>query len=75
MKDPGPDVSELEDARKRLAGLKGSSGLLDDDNIEIAGGFGPLKGRVFRVGLIAFSRRRENLALPLATLRAMKMNG
>ena len=44
--------------------------LLDDYNIEIAGGFGPLKGKVFRIGLMGFSSRRENVALLLAALRA-----
>ncbi len=32
--------------------------LLEDYNIEIAGGFGPLKGKVWRIGLMGFSSRR-----------------
>jgi alanine-glyoxylate transaminase / serine-glyoxylate transaminase / serine-pyruvate transaminase len=32
-------------------------------NIEIAGGFGPLKGKIWRVGLMGFSCRRENVTL------------
>lgn len=43
--------------------------LLNDYNIEIAGGFGPLKGQVWRIGLMGFSSRRENIALLLAALR------
>jgi alanine-glyoxylate transaminase / serine-glyoxylate transaminase / serine-pyruvate transaminase len=43
--------------------------LLDEYNIEIAGGFGPLKGKVWRIGLMGFSSRRENVALLLAALR------
>jgi len=43
--------------------------LLDDYNIEIAGGFGPLKGKVWRIGLMGFSSRRENVALLLAALK------
>jgi alanine-glyoxylate transaminase/serine-glyoxylate transaminase/serine-pyruvate transaminase len=43
--------------------------LLEDYNIEIAGGFGPLKGKVWRVGLMGFSSRRENVALLLAALQ------
>jgi len=43
--------------------------LLDEFNIEIAGGFGPLKGQVWRVGLMGFSSRRENVTLLLAALR------
>jgi alanine-glyoxylate transaminase/serine-glyoxylate transaminase/serine-pyruvate transaminase len=42
--------------------------LLDNYNIEIAGGFGPLKGKVWRIGLMGFSSRRENVALLLAAL-------
>jgi alanine-glyoxylate transaminase/serine-glyoxylate transaminase/serine-pyruvate transaminase len=42
--------------------------LLEDYNIEIAGGFGPLKGKVWRIGLMGFSSRRENVALLLAAL-------
>jgi alanine-glyoxylate transaminase/serine-glyoxylate transaminase/serine-pyruvate transaminase len=43
--------------------------LLDEYNIEIAGGFGPLKGSVWRIGLMGFSSRRENITLLLAALR------
>ena len=43
--------------------------LLDEFNIEIAGGFGPLKGKVWRIGLMGFSSRRENIVLLLAALR------
>jgi alanine-glyoxylate transaminase/serine-glyoxylate transaminase/serine-pyruvate transaminase len=42
--------------------------LLEEYNIEIAGGFGPLKGKVWRIGLMGFSSRRENVALLLAAL-------
>ncbi len=43
--------------------------LLDEYNIEIAGGFGPLKGKVWRIGLMGFSSRGENVALLLAALK------
>jgi len=42
--------------------------LLDDFNIEIAGGFGPLKGQVWRVGLMGYSCQRGNVLLFLAAL-------
>ena len=42
--------------------------LLDDYNIEIAGGFGPLAGKVWRIGLMGHSSRRENVVLLLAAL-------
>jgi alanine-glyoxylate transaminase/serine-glyoxylate transaminase/serine-pyruvate transaminase len=43
--------------------------LLEEYNVEIAGGFGPLKGKVWRVGLMGYSSRRENVALLLEALR------
>jgi alanine-glyoxylate transaminase/serine-glyoxylate transaminase/serine-pyruvate transaminase len=42
--------------------------LLEDYNIEIAGGFGPLAGKIWRIGLMGFSSRRENVELLLAAL-------
>ena len=38
-------------------------------NIDIAGGFGPLKGKIWRVGLMGFSSRRENVTLLSGALR------
>lgn len=43
--------------------------LLNDYNIEIAGGLGDLKGKVWRVGLMGYSARRENIELLLAALQ------
>jgi alanine-glyoxylate transaminase/serine-glyoxylate transaminase/serine-pyruvate transaminase len=43
--------------------------LLEEYNIEIAGGFGPLKGKVWRVGLMGHSSCRENVVLLLEALR------
>jgi alanine-glyoxylate transaminase/serine-glyoxylate transaminase/serine-pyruvate transaminase len=43
--------------------------LLSDYNIEIAGGFGALKDKVWRIGLMGYSSRRENIALLLAALQ------
>jgi alanine-glyoxylate transaminase/serine-glyoxylate transaminase/serine-pyruvate transaminase len=48
--------------------------LLDEYNIEIAGGFGPLKGKVWRIGLMGFSSRRENVVLLLSALRDLLQN-
>ncbi len=45
--------------------------LLDEFNIEIAGGFGPLKGKIWRIGLMGFSSRRENITLLLAALQCL----
>lgn len=43
--------------------------LLQEFNIEIAAGFGPLKGKVWRIGLMGFSSRRENVTLLLEALK------
>ncbi|HJW90840.1 MAG TPA: alanine--glyoxylate aminotransferase family protein [Anaerolineales bacterium] len=43
--------------------------LLDEYNIEVAGGFGQLKGQVWRIGLMGFSSRKENVALLLAAMQ------
>jgi alanine-glyoxylate transaminase/serine-glyoxylate transaminase/serine-pyruvate transaminase len=43
--------------------------LLDQYNIEIAGGFGPLAGKVWRIGLMGFSSNEENVNLLLKVLK------
>ena len=42
--------------------------LLDEFGIEIAGGFGPGKGKVWRVGLMGYSSQNKNVLLFLAAL-------
>jgi alanine-glyoxylate transaminase/serine-glyoxylate transaminase/serine-pyruvate transaminase len=42
--------------------------LLQDFNIEIAGGFGPLAGKIWRIGLMGHSSRTENIELLLSAL-------
>ncbi|MEN8241467.1 MAG: alanine--glyoxylate aminotransferase family protein [Chloroflexota bacterium] len=42
--------------------------LRDAYNIEIAGGFGPLAGKVWRIGLMGFSSSKENVRLLLEAL-------
>jgi alanine-glyoxylate transaminase/serine-glyoxylate transaminase/serine-pyruvate transaminase len=59
---PGVDALEV---RKQL---------LKDYNLEIAGGFGPLQGKIWRIGLMGFSSRRENVLLLLAALREILKN-
>jgi len=51
-------VKEVE-VRKRL---------LDEYNIEIAGGLGAFKGKVWRIGLMGYSSRRENVVLLISAL-------
>ena len=45
--------------------------LLDEVNVEIAGGLGALKGKIWRVGLMGYSSRRENVLLLLAALERL----
>jgi len=42
--------------------------LLEESNIEIGGGLGPLKGRIWRVGLMGSGSSRENVLLVLDAL-------
>ena len=44
------------------------SQLLDEFNIEIAGGFGPIKGKIWRVGLMGHCSQKTNVLLFLAAL-------
>ena len=43
--------------------------LLQEHNIEIGGGLGPLAGKVWRVGLMGYSAREENVARLLTAMR------
>jgi alanine-glyoxylate transaminase / serine-glyoxylate transaminase / serine-pyruvate transaminase len=42
--------------------------LLDEYNIEIAGGLGKFKGQAWRIGLMGYSSRRENVMLLLSAM-------
>jgi alanine-glyoxylate transaminase/serine-glyoxylate transaminase/serine-pyruvate transaminase len=42
--------------------------LLNEYNIEIAAGFGALKDKVWRIGLMGYSSRKENVTLLLGAL-------
>lgn len=42
--------------------------LLSDSNIEIGGGLGPLKGKIWRIGLMGSGSSRENVLLVLEAL-------
>ena len=45
--------------------------LLNDYNIEISGGFAELAGKVWRIGLMGYSSRPENVLLLLAALKKL----
>ncbi len=47
------------------------SRLLSEYNIEIAGGLGALKGKVWRIGLMGYSSRQENVLALLAALERL----
>jgi alanine-glyoxylate transaminase / serine-glyoxylate transaminase / serine-pyruvate transaminase len=47
------------------------SKLLNEYNIEIAAGFGALKDKVWRIGLMGYSSRKENVTLLLGALREL----
>jgi alanine-glyoxylate transaminase/serine-glyoxylate transaminase/serine-pyruvate transaminase len=58
----------VDDARVRARLL--------EENIEIGGGLGPLKGRIWRIGLMGSGSTRENVLLVLDVLhRALNAEG
>jgi alanine-glyoxylate transaminase / serine-glyoxylate transaminase / serine-pyruvate transaminase len=59
----------VDDARIRAR-------LLNDDDIEIGGGLGPLKGKIWRIGLMGSGSTRDNVRLVLDRLqRALQAEG
>ena len=42
--------------------------LLDDFGIEIGAAFGPLQGKIWRIGTMGYSARRQNVLLLLSAL-------
>ncbi len=56
-----PDGVDGDAVRKRL---------LDEYRIEIAGGLGELKGKVWRIGLMGYASQPENVALILTALQS-----
>src|ERR1700681_949794 len=56
----------IDDARVRTQ-------LLDEFNIEIAGGLGPLKGKIWRVGLMGYCSQKNNVLLFLAALEKIML--
>jgi alanine-glyoxylate transaminase/serine-glyoxylate transaminase/serine-pyruvate transaminase len=45
--------------------------LLSEYNIEIAGGFGALVDKVWRIGLMGYSSSKENITLFLAAMKEL----
>lgn len=48
--------------------------LLEEYNIEIAGGLGAFKGKAWRIGLMGYSSRRENVLLLVSALEKLLKN-
>jgi len=48
--------------------------LLDEFNIEIAGGIGPTKGQIWRIGLMGYSSQKQNVLLVLAALEKVLLD-
>src|SRR5499425_3101324 len=48
--------------------------LLDEFNIEIAGGIGPTKGQIWRLGLMGYSSQKQNVLLALAALEKVLLD-
>jgi len=51
--------------------LRIRQGLLNEFGIEIAGGLGPLKGQIWRIGLMGYSSTEENVLRLLIALEKL----
>jgi alanine-glyoxylate transaminase/serine-glyoxylate transaminase/serine-pyruvate transaminase len=58
---------KVDDARVRRQ-------LLDEFNIEISGGLGPVKGRMWRVGLMGYSSQKNNVLLFLTAIEKVLLD-
>jgi (S)-ureidoglycine-glyoxylate aminotransferase len=47
------------------------AGMLDDFGIEIGTSFGPLRGRIWRIGAMGYNARKQNVLICLAALEAV----
>src|ERR1700678_2507547 len=59
--------ASIDDRKVRLQ-------LLDEFNVEIAGGFGPVKGKIWRVGLMGYSSQNTNVLLFLAAFEKVLLD-
>src|SRR5258708_34867397 len=50
------------------------SQLLDEFNIEIAGGIGPLKGKIWRLGLMCYCAQKANVLLLLSAMEKVMVD-
>jgi len=70
---PGYRLSMLTTVRipSGVDDLRVRRGLLDGFGVEIGGGLGPLKGQVWRIGLMGYSSTAENVLLLLSSLEKL----
>jgi alanine-glyoxylate transaminase / serine-glyoxylate transaminase / serine-pyruvate transaminase len=54
--------------------VKIRSQLLEEFNIEVAGGLGPLKGKIWRIGLMGFSSQKTHVLLLLGALEKVLLD-
>jgi alanine-glyoxylate transaminase/serine-glyoxylate transaminase/serine-pyruvate transaminase len=58
----------------KVEDLKVRRQLLDEFNIEIAGALGPMKGRMWRIGLMGYSSQKNNVLLFLSALEKVLLD-
>ncbi len=70
---PGHRLSMLTSVRipPGVDDLRVRQRLLNESGIEIGGGLGPLKGKIWRIGLMGHSSTEENVLLLLSTLEKL----
>src|SRR5207245_8204972 len=51
------------------------NGLLEEYSIEVGGGFGALKGRLIRIGLMGYNSRRKNVDTVLSAIENVLPRG
>ncbi len=70
LTEPGYELPVLTAVRLRegIDELAIRNALLDEYNIEIGGGFGALKGRLIRIGLMGYNSSRKNVDTILSAL-------
>lgn len=70
LTQPGYELSVLTavSLREGIDEMAIRKGLLEEYNIEIGGGFGALKGRLIRIGLMGYNSCRKNVDTVLAAL-------
>ena len=54
-----------------IGDVKIRKGLLDEYNIEIGGGLGSLKGKIWRIGLMGYASTEENVLMVLSALEKL----